>query len=236
MPDINCEQIAERILKSASEDIKQLWLEPRLAIVQDGNIEDDDELYLRGIIKDAERLGIHVGGPADGADGILYLGKSWSDRSYLNLDVDGVSIGNTMSVAEATLEIALSLGVSGSALVIGRGRVGRDVARLLLDNDFTVTVCHSKTEKSVLYEQIQFADLVVIAAGGAKFHGDSFTRKHTVIDISGSVDGFTFATITPKSGGIGRVTRAILLSRLVEEAVKKSCKASARRGKNRWND
>lgn len=53
-----------------------------------------------------------------------------------------------------------------NAVVIGRSLlVGRPIAAMLLDNDMTVTICHSKTPKEKLLQAFANADLVVSAAG-----------------------------------------------------------------------
>ena len=55
---------------------------------------------------------------------------------------------------------------SGNAVVIGRSNlVSKPIAELLLQADYTVTICHSKTPKHKLIEAFLNADLVVSAAG-----------------------------------------------------------------------
>lgn len=116
-----------------------------------------------------------------------------------------------------------------SAVVIGRGDVGRPVARYLLGMDATVTVTHSKTPRSDLYAALKTADIVVGAAGlksplypdlhsdavvidygirpgaGGKLHGD-------IADAEGSY--CKYKTAVP--GGMGLMVRAGLLLNIVD--------------------
>ena len=116
-----------------------------------------------------------------------------------------------------------------SAIVIGRGDVGRPVARYLLGMDATVTVAHSKTPRSDLYAALKTADIVVGAAGlksplypdlhsdavvidygirpgaGGKLHGD-------IADAEGSY--CKYKTAVP--GGMGLMVRAGLLLNIVD--------------------
>ncbi|MGE3065748.1 MAG: bifunctional methylenetetrahydrofolate dehydrogenase/methenyltetrahydrofolate cyclohydrolase FolD [Hyphomicrobiaceae bacterium] len=115
------------------------------------------------------------------------------------------------------------------AVVIGRSNiVGRPVARLLLQENCTVTVAHSRTRD--IANVVRQGDLVVVAAGRAELvRGDWIKRGATVIDVginrvAGSdgkarlVGDVAFAevaavagAITPVPGGVGPMTIACLL-------------------------
>ncbi len=110
------------------------------------------------------------------------------------------------------------------AVVIGRSNiVGKPVALLLLQRNATVTVCHSRTRE--LPELIRQADVVIVAVGRPRFvQGDWIKPGAAVIDVGvnrvgeklvGDVD-FEAAReiaglITPVPGGVGPLTRAMLL-------------------------
>ena len=111
-----------------------------------------------------------------------------------------------------------------NAVVIGRSEiVGKPVSLLLLHRHATVTICHSRTRD--LPEQVRRADIVVAAVGRPKFvSGDWIKPGAAVIDVGvnrvddvliGDVD-FESAVevaglITPVPGGVGPLTRAMLL-------------------------
>lgn len=111
------------------------------------------------------------------------------------------------------------------AVVIGRSNiVGKPMAMLLLQQNATVTICHSHTEN--LKETVQQADIVVAAIGKARFvTGDYIKPGAVVIDVGmnrdengklcGDVDFESVApkssAITPVPGGVGPMTIAMLM-------------------------
>ena len=128
---------------------------------------------------------------------------------------------------------AAGVALSGlDAVVIGRSLiVGRPLSLLLLRENMTVTVCHSKTRN--LADVVRRADLVVAAIGRAEFvKGDWIKPGAIVVDVGmnrradgtlcGDVD-FDGASkvaswITPVPGGVGPMTIAKLLENVVEAA------------------
>jgi len=132
----------------------------------------------------------------------------------------------------AALELLKSSGVSlkgKHAVVIGRSEiVGKPVALLLLREDMTVTICHSKTID--LPFVIHDADVVIAALGRPNFvKGEWIKNGAIVIDVGiNQVDGklvgdvdFTSAQekasfITPVPGGVGPVTSVMLMNNAVK--------------------
>ena len=120
--------------------------------------------------------------------------------------------------------------ISGkSAVVVGRSNVvGRPAAMLLLKESATVTICHSRTID--LKEHTLNADILVAAVGVPNLiTGDMIKPGAIVIDAGiNRVDGKTvgdveFETakdvagfISPVPGGVGPVTRTILLMNTLE--------------------
>lgn len=118
-----------------------------------------------------------------------------------------------------------------NAVVVGRSNiVGKPVAMLLLQNNATVTVCHSKT--SNLAQITRNADILVAAIGKKNYiTGDMIKPGAIVIDVGmnrddsglyGDVD-FNSASavagyITPVPGGVGPMTIAMLLQNTVDSA------------------
>lgn len=119
----------------------------------------------------------------------------------------------------------------GNAVVIGRSEiVGRPIAKMLLDHDMNVTVCHSRTYEDDLQKYIENADLIVSAVGKPKFLKYTSKIKGSVtIDVGisfdengkmcGDVDSSVFdkagAYHTPVPGGVGLLTRVALLGNIV---------------------
>lgn len=121
-------------------------------------------------------------------------------------------------------------------VVVGRSNiVGKPMAALLLSADATVTVCHSRTRD--LKEQCLQADILVSAAGHrGLITADMVKTNATVIDVSmnrddsgklcGDVDFAAVseraAFITPVPGGVGPMTRAILMENTYRAALRRT--------------
>ena len=165
-------------------------------------------------------------------------------------DVDGLNPVNTGKLASGLPALApctplgciiLAKSVHASlkgmdAVVIGRSHlVGRPLAQLLLQEDATVTIAHSRTRD--LKEQTRRADLVFAAVGKPELvRGDWIRPGATVIDVginridagdgkSRIVGDVNFAeaadvagAITPVPGGVGPMTIACLLANTLSAA------------------
>jgi len=117
------------------------------------------------------------------------------------------------------------------AVVIGRSNiVGKPMAMLLLRENCTVTMCHSRTKN--LEEHTRRADILVAAVGKAGFvTADMVKPGAVVIDVGiNRVDGKVRGDvdfdavkeiagwITPVPGGVGKMTITMLLANTVEAA------------------
>lgn len=160
-------------------------------------------------------------------------------------DVDGfhpenagrLMIGDPGFIPCTPMGIVALLKMSGvelagkNAVVIGRSNiVGKPVASLLLQEDCTVTVCHSHT--SNLKEAVRGADIVIAALGNPGFiTADMIKEGAVVIDVGinrtengivGDVDyenvSKVASLITPVPGGVGPMTVAMLLLNVVRAA------------------
>lgn len=117
------------------------------------------------------------------------------------------------------------------AVVIGRSNiVGLPVAKLLLDENATVTIAHSRTKN--LAELTRQAEILVVAIGRPKFvTADMVSEGTVVIDVGVNRDPETgklcgdvdFAAIEPKAsvitpvpGGVGPMTITCLMENTVE--------------------
>lgn len=119
---------------------------------------------------------------------------------------------------------------SKDVVVIGRSNiVGKPVAQLLMNENATVTVCHSRTAN--LDAKVKSADIVVAAIGRANFvTADMIKPGATVIDVGinrldngkivGDVDFESVkdvaGAITPVPGGVGPMTIAMLMRNCIE--------------------
>jgi methylenetetrahydrofolate dehydrogenase (NADP+)/methenyltetrahydrofolate cyclohydrolase len=163
--------------------------------------------------------------PAKDIDGIHPL-----NAGLLRLGYDGF----LPATAHAAVEILRRSGIEiagKDALVIGRSAVvGMPAAFLLVKEDATVTVSHSRTRD--LPGHVRRSDIVVVAAGHPGLvTGPMLKPGAVVVDVGinvveghirGDVD-FESArrvasAITPVPGGIGPLTNALLLTHLIRAA------------------
>jgi methylenetetrahydrofolate dehydrogenase (NADP+)/methenyltetrahydrofolate cyclohydrolase len=129
--------------------------------------------------------------------------------------------------------------LQGSNVVVaGRSQVvGKPLAMLLLKENATVTICHSKTKN--MSSITSNADIVVAAIGKAKFMNEEyFTESSIVIDVGVNDDGNgkicgdvdydnTFGKVkalSPPTGGVGTITTTILLEQAVKACEMMSAK------------
>ena len=158
-------------------------------------------------------------------------------------DVDGfhpINVGNLSSGYDSKIPCTplgcfillkeVEKNLSGKhAVVIGRSNLnGKPMAQLLLKENCTVTITHSKTKD--LKSQCNKADIVIAAVGKPKFvKGDWVKKNAIVIDvgINKTTDGIVgdvdfnevskvARAITPVPGGVGPMTIACLLRNTVE--------------------
>lgn len=121
------------------------------------------------------------------------------------------------------------------AVIVGRSNiVGKPMAILLLQENATVTICHSKTKN--LKEELLQADIVVAAIGKANFiTGDMIKEGAVVIDVGmnrdengklvGDIDRASMegkdCWLTPVPGGVGPMTITMLMKNTLESAMRK---------------
>ena len=188
----------------------------------------------------------------DGIDGILLfrpLPKQIDEKRIMERmdpakDLDGICPVNIAKVfsgdasgfapctAEAVVEVlkANDIAISGKrAVIVGRSMVvGRPLSMLLLKENATVTICHTRTED--LAGTCRGAEILVAAAGKAKMLDASCVGPGAiVIDVGinvdeegnlcgdvdfSSLDG-TASMATPVPGGVGAITTSVLAKHLV---------------------
>lgn len=125
-----------------------------------------------------------------------------------------------------------------NAVILGRSNiVGKPLARLMLQANMTVTVCHSKTNMEYLIHLVKNADIVVSAMGnmdvlagispfyilsGNKILIDVAMNRDTNGKLHGDFpDSWTEDCLayTPVPGGVGPMTRAMLMKNVIDAAI-----------------
>jgi methylenetetrahydrofolate dehydrogenase (NADP+) / methenyltetrahydrofolate cyclohydrolase len=163
--------------------------------------------------------------PAKDIDGIHPL-----NAGLLRLGYDGF----LPATAHAAVEILRRSGIEiegKRAVVVGRSAVvGMPAAFLLVRENATVTVCHSRTRD--LNRHVKDAEILVVAVGHpGLIQGEMLRRGAVVVDVGiNVVDGALVgdvdfesarpvaSAITPVPGGVGPLTNALLLAHLVRAA------------------
>lgn len=166
-------------------------------------------------------------------------------------DLDGISPVNIAKVfagddsgfapctAEAVIQVLkhFRIPVEGKRVtVVGRSMVvGRPLSMLLLKDNATVTVCHTRTKN--LPETCRNGEILVAAAGRARMLNQEYVGKDAVvIDVGINVDengklcgdveldsiSDQASMATPVPGGVGAVTTAVLAEHLVRAAMMQS--------------
>ena len=191
----------------------------------------------------------------DNVDGILVqlpLPPQMNEARILSLikpekDVDGfhsVNAGNLFlgrpcvpaCTPAGIIKLIKSTGVQISgkhAVVIGRSNiVGKPVSMLLLNENATVTMCHSRTKD--LSKHTKTADILVVAIGKDRFvNGKMLKKGAVVIDVGmNRTDGKLYGDvdfescekvagyITPVPGGVGPMTITMLMENVINAAEK----------------
>ena len=163
-------------------------------------------------------------------------------------DVDGfhpinagrVALGLPGGVEPCTpagiVELLVRSGIAiegANAVVVGRSNlVGKPTALLLLRRNATVTICHTRTRD--LRARTSAADILVAAAGRADLiHQDMVKPGSAVVDVSTNWVGgrqvgdlgpgveTVAGWLTPNPGGVGPMTRAMLIKNTFEAEVRR---------------
>lgn len=159
--------------------------------------------------------------------------------SPINLEkvFEGHSTGFAPCTPKAVIEMLKHYNVplnGANVVVAGRSLVvGKPLAMLLLDENATVTICHSRTND--MPAVTSKADIVVAAIGKAKFMGkEYFSENQVVIDVGINDDGNGkicgdvdydevidgVKGLNPAVGGVGLITTTLLLGHVVDACEK----------------
>ena len=229
--------------RGATKKLKSFGLDVASYVFPQGISDEDFKKAFKDINEDDEVTGILLLRP---------LPRTINEKDIENMidpkkDLDGISPINIAKVfagdttgfspctAEAVIEVlkAYDIELTGKRVtVIGRSMVvGKPVSMLLLKENATVTMTHTRTVD--LKKTCSDAEIVVAAAGRAKMLNSDYCGQDAVmIDVGINVDengklcgDVDYATLdgkasaaTPVPGGVGTITTAVLAKHLIQAA------------------
>ena len=229
--------------RGATKKLKSFGLDVASYVFPQDISDEDFKKAFKDINEDDEVTGILLLRP---------LPRTINEKDIENMidpkkDLDGISPINIAKVfagdttgfspctAEAVIEVlkAYDIELTGKRVtVVGRSMVvGKPVSMLLLKENATVTMTHTKTVD--LRKTCSDAEIVVAAAGRAKMLNSDYCGQDAVmIDVGINVDengklcgDVDYATLdgkasaaTPVPGGVGTVTTAVLAKHLIQAA------------------
>lgn len=229
--------------RGATKKLKSFGLDVASYVFPQDISDEDFKKAFKDINEDDEVTGILLLRP---------LPRTINEKDIENMidpkkDLDGISPINIAKVfagdttgfspctAEAVIEVlkAYDIELTGKRVtVVGRSMVvGKPVSMLLLKENATVTMTHTKTVD--LKKTCSDAEIVIAAAGRAKMLNSDYCGQDAVmIDVGINVDengklcgDVDYATLdgkasaaTPVPGGIGTITTAVLAKHLIQAA------------------
>ena len=229
--------------RGATKKLKSFGLDVASYVFPQDISDEDFKKAFKNINEDDEVTGILLLRP---------LPRTINEKDIENMidpkkDLDGISPINIAKVfagdttgfspctAEAVIEVlkAYDIELTGKRVtVVGRSMVvGKPVSMLLLKENATVTMTHTRTVD--LKKTCSDAEIVVAAAGRAKMLNSDYCGQDAVmIDVGINVDengklcgDVDYATLddkasaaTPVPGGVGTVTTAVLAKHLIQAA------------------
>lgn len=229
--------------RSATKKLKSFGLDVASYVFPQDISDEDFKKAFKDINEDDEVTGILLLRP---------LPRTINEKDIENMidpkkDLDGISPINIAKVfagdtsgfspctAEAVIEVlkAYDIELTGKRVtVVGRSMVvGKPVSMLLLKENATVTMTHTRTVD--LKKTCSDAEIVIAAAGRAKMLNSDYCEQDAVmIDVGINVDengklcgDVDYATLdgkasaaTPVPGGVGTVTTAVLAKHLIQAA------------------
>lgn len=229
--------------RGATKKLKSFGLDVASYVFPQDISDEDFKKAFKDINEDDEMTGILLLRP---------LPRTINEKDIENMidpkkDLDGISPINIAKVfagdtsgfspctAEAVIEVlkAYDIELTGKRVtVVGRSMVvGKPVSMLLLKENATVTMTHTRTAD--LKKTCSDAEIVIAAAGRAKMLNSDYCGQEAVmIDVGINVDengklcgDVDYATLdgkasaaTPVPGGVGTVTTAVLAKHLIQAA------------------
>ena len=262
---VTCKELAQQIKDSVKHFVERLDEQPTLAIITVG-ADEASAAYVRGKLKDCEEVGIrpvHITLPEETTQGELHTAIVQAHEhtgiivqlplpKHLNADHAIELISPEKDVEGLTKEslfvpctangiyqwLKRNTKLNGKhAVIINRSKlVGRPLAKLLLDANCTVTVCHSHTSHWTMEAVLDDADIVVCAVGVPRFLNTNDLKPGCIVAdvginrVGGKLVGDTYCDprfthpggssklVSPVPGGIGLLTRACLMFNVLKAA------------------
>lgn len=262
---VTCKELAQQIKDSVKHFVERLDEQPTLAIITVG-ADEASAAYVRGKLKDCEEVGIrpvHITLPEETTQGELntaivraheYTGiivqlplpKHLNADHAIELispekDVDGLTKESLFIPCTANgiyQWLKRNTKLDGKhVVIINRSKlVGRPLAKLLLDANCTVTVCHTHTAHWTMENVLDDADIVVCAVGVPRFLNTNDLKPGCIVAdvginrVGGKLVGDTYCDhrfthpggtsklVSPVPGGIGLLTRACLMFNVLKAA------------------
>ncbi|WP_050607857.1 bifunctional 5,10-methylenetetrahydrofolate dehydrogenase/5,10-methenyltetrahydrofolate cyclohydrolase [Clostridium niameyense] len=233
--------------KSIMKNCTSLGIDTNVYELEDNVLQRDVLSLIQKLNKDRKINGILVFRPfpehldQDVINSSIELSKDVDCMNPLNLEkiFEGKLNGFIPCTSEAAIETLkyYNIELRGSNIVIiNRSMVvGKPLSMMLLSEDATVTIAHSKTKN--LSSITKNADIVITAIGRAKMLGEEYFNENSiVVDVSINVDeegnlcgdvdfdnvNTKLKAITPVPRGIGAVTTSLLLKHIVDASEKQN--------------
>lgn len=226
--DRACKEIGiSCIIKHFEADVSEQEVLNYIGEVNNGSI---DALMVQLPIPrhlDADKI-INAIAPEKDIDGLTYVNAGKLQHKSEDAFVPCTPLGIVKLLKHYDIDLS-----GKHCVVVGRSNiVGKPMAELLVNEDATVTVCHSKTKN--LYDITRDADIVIAALGKPNFIKGYFIKDGAVVidvginrtenGLCGDVDFEDVKSkcsyITPVPGGVGPMTVVMLLNNVVMATMK----------------
>lgn len=208
LPEETSEEALVALVEELNEDSEVNGILVQLPLPK----QIDEDRIIRTISPDKDVDGFHP----------VSVGRLWiGEKGFLSCTPAGV----IQLLKRSNIEIE-----GKECVIIGRSNiVGKPMAALLLRENATVTVAHSKTKD--LKEITRRADILIVAIGKARFITKEYVKEGVVVidvgmhrdeqnHLCGDVDyedvAHIASAITPVPGGVGPMTIAMLMNNCVE--------------------
>lgn len=191
-----------------------------LIVTETGALNDTTQAYIKAIFRKAKEMDIYVIGKIVNSQKMLDAVVRITNHPVLILEPCEFKKPENYNNAEknCTANVIVEYCVNNfkenkNILIINRSElIGRPLINILLDNDFTVSVAHSKTHLQQLQTLCAINDIVVVATG-QDIHLD-LTDK-IVFDLANNYKGKSKIHIDMRT--IGKLTTEYMLSHLYED-------------------
>lgn len=229
-------------VRGKAKDCAECGIESEVVLLPAATTEDDLLARIAGKNSDASVHGVLVQLPLprqiDEKKVIEAIAPEKDVDGFTPVNIGRLQIGEDCFVPctpAGCLYMIQAAGVNlagKDAVVVGRSNiVGKPVAMLLVAQNATVTICHSKTQN--LAQKCAAADVLIAAAGQEKLITAGMVKPGAVVidvgmnrnaegKLCGDVDfapvSEVAGAITPVPGGVGLMTRAMLMENTIKAA------------------